>query len=251
MESKLSIIMPCYNEGDWIYRNLHEAIKSMKESGLRFEIIVVDDGSTDNTFSEAKKVNTKFTKIVRYEKNMGKGYALKHGLKFASGNVITFMDADLDVPPKQLVTFVRYMDEFGADIVIGSKRHPDSNVVYPLKRRLLSFFYHLFVDLLFGVDVTDTQTGLKLLKKECASKILPKVLVKRWAFDLELLVLARKYNFRIKEAPIVLKYNFTGSGVGLGAIRNILQDTLAVAYRLYILRYYDEDHIIPNVLEKK
>jgi len=238
MGSKLSIIMPCYNEGDWIYRNLHEAVKSFKELNLNFEIIVVDDGSTDSTYSEAKKVNTMYTKIVRYDQNKGKGHALKHGLSFATGDYITFLDADLDIHPRQIMTLIRYMEEFGSDIVIASKRHPDSKVIYPLKRKILSSAYHLFVDLLFGLDVKDTQTGLKLLKKECASVVLPKVLVKRYAFDLELLVLCRKYNFRIKEAPVEIKYNFSGSGINLTALKNIFQDTLAIAYRLYILRYY-------------
>jgi glycosyltransferase involved in cell wall biosynthesis len=233
--------MPCHNEGDWIYRNLHEALKVLKEMGVRFEIIVVDDGSTDNTVSEAKKVNTRFTKVIGYRENKGKGFALKYGLKHATGDLITFMDSDLDIHPWQILKLIHYMDDFNADIVIGSKRHPDSKVNYPLSRRLISFGYHLFVNALFGLKVKDTQTGLKLLSRKCAMKMVPKVVVKRWAFDLELLVLAKKYNFKIKEAPVDIKYNFTGSGIDLKALKNIFQDTLGIAYRLYILKYYDRD----------
>ena len=234
---KLSIIVPVYNQEEYIYRNLHEALKVFSQTFPDFEIILVDDGSTDKTVSEAKLVKDKRIRIVGYRENRGKGHALKYGFRFVKGNVVTFMDADLDINPNSLLGFFPYLS-YG-DIVIGSKRHSLSNVNYPLKRRILSYFYHLFVDLLFNLDVTDTQSGMKLIKYDCLKRILPKVLVKRYAFDLELLVNAHKLGYKISEAPINLKYNWNGSGVNRSAIKGIFIDTLAIAYRLYILRYYD------------
>ena len=253
MESKqkVSLIVPCYNCGGYIYRNIQEVIRTLHKSGIDHEIIVVDDGSTDNTFEEAKEAENGNLKVVGYTENKGKGFALKYGVKHSTGDFVTFADADLDIHPGQLLTLIRYMEEQNADIVIGSKRHKDSKVEYPLKRRILSYFYHLFVSALFRLNIKDTQGGFKLLKRPCADKILPKVLVKKFAFDLELLVVANKYGFKIVEAPIEVKQLFKSSTVRMGAIKNMLQDTLAVAYRLYLLKWYDDDHVIPKVLEKK
>lgn len=234
---KLSVIVPVYNEGEFIYRNLHECIKELKKYGSNFEIIVVDDGSTDNTREEALMVDSEHVQVVGYTKNMGKGHALKTGFEFVTGDVVTFMDGDLDLPPRNLQGFFPYLKN--AAIVIGSKRHPKSKVNYPLKRRVMSLCYQIFVKMLFGLGVSDTQSGLKLMKKEFLDVVLPKVLVKRYAFDLELLVVGRKYGFEFAEAPIELNMHFNNSKINVGAIKNIFRDTLAVAYRLYLLRYYD------------
>lgn len=254
MEShhKLSLIVPCYNQGAYIYRNLQEVIRTLNKFGIKHEIIVVDDGSTDNTFEEAKEAENGNLKVIGYTGNRGKGFAIKYGFNHATGDFITFADADLDIHPNQLMTLIKYMEENNADIVIGSKRHKESKVDYPLKRRVLSYFYHLFVNSLFRLpNIKDTQSGFKLLKKECAKKVLPKVLVKRFAFDLELLVVANKYGFKIVEAPIEIKQLFKNSSVELGGIKKMFQDTLAIAYRLYIMKWYNEDHVIPKILEKK
>lgn len=245
--------MPCHNEGREIYRNLHETIKTMnelKKFNLDYEIILVDDGSTDNTLNEVKLVKSNKIKIVSYKPNKGKGYALKYGFQFAKGDLITFVDSDLEIHPRQLLRFVSYMYEYNADIVIGSKRHPDSKVNYPLKRKLLSYLYHLFVNLLFGLNVHDTQSGMKLIRYECAKEILPKVVVKRYAFDLELLVVAKKFGFKIKEAPIEVRFNFNKKGIGFKSVWPIFQDTLGIAYRRYILRYYDRKGELPKVQKK-
>ncbi len=235
---KLSVIIPVYNQQEFIYRNMHESLKTFKKYGKNFEIILVNDGSTDRTVEEASLIKDPRLRIVSYDVNKGKGYALKHGFQCVTGNVVTFMDGDLDIHPENVIGFFKYLDH--VDMVIGSKRHPKSKVNYPLKRRFFSYFYHLFVDLLFGLDVKDTQSGLKLMKYDCLKEILPKVLVKRFAFDLELLVNARKSGYNIAEAPIKLTYNWgTGSMVNMNAMKGIFVDTLAIAYRLYILRYYD------------
>ena len=162
---KLSVVMPVYNQEEFIYRNLLEALKTFRRYGKNFEIVAVNDGSTDKTLDEMKLIKDSRLKVVSYEENKGKGYALKHGFSFVKGNVSTFMDADLDIHPKNLIGFFKYLEE--ADMVIGSKRHKLSKVNYPVHRRFLSFFYHLFVNTLFKLNVKDTQSGLKLVKYEC------------------------------------------------------------------------------------
>lgn len=240
---KLSIIIPAYNEEKNIRRTLESIKRSMNKFDYDFEIIVVSDGSTDRTFSEAKKVKSAKIRVFGYEKNQGKGYALRYGVKRAKGEVITFLDAGGDFHPDHIDRFIKLMEALDADIVIGSKRHPMSKVNYPKKRRFYSWVYQVLIRILFNLKVRDTQTGLKVIKKEVLEKILSRVLVKNYAFDLELLVVANHLGFhKITEAPVILNYNFNSSGVSRQAILKILQDTLAIAYRLYLKKWYDKEH---------
>ena len=132
------------------------------------------------------------------------------------------------------------MEETKADIVIGSKRHPQSTIHYPWHRRIVSSVYFFLVKIMFGLPIRDTQTGLKLFKRDVLKKVFPKVLIKKFAFDLELLVVAHHYGYHITEAPVVVKFNrFLGS-VGIKSIWDTWLDTMAVFYRMNILKYYDK-----------
>jgi glycosyltransferase involved in cell wall biosynthesis len=236
---KVSIIVPAYNEGEHIANNIREFIEAGENLDYDYELIIVDDGSTDHTYEEASKFNSGKVKVVTYPENQGKGYALQQGVKQVTGDMVTFIDADLELPPKQISTFLEHMKN-GHDIVIGSKRHPRSKVDYPFKRRFLSTVYHMFVSVLFWMKVKDTQAGLKLFRRGILAEVLPRALVKRYAFDLEILAIAKHRGYEITEAPIVLNYGFNGSGVGWRSIWRIFIDTCAIFYRLRILKYYDK-----------
>ena len=237
--TKLSAIIPAYNEGKNIHSDLNKIIESLNKVTKDFEIILVNDGSKDNTLEEIQKIKDKRLKIKSSEENKGKGYALKYGFSFARGKYITFMDADLDINPDSLKNFFKYMEFHNADIVIGSKRHPQSKVYYPFFRRVLSRGYQLINFSLFRLNVSDTQSGLKLLKYACAKDLMNRVTVKKYAFDLELLVNAKRRGYKVVEAPIILDYKFNTT-INLKAIIGIFIDTLGIAYRAYILRYYDK-----------
>jgi hypothetical protein len=129
--------------------------------------------------------------------------------------------------------------EQGTDIVIGSKRHPQSRIDYPLKRRFISAGYFFLVKLLFGLPIRDTQTGLKLFRREVLTRIFPKVLIKRYAFDLELLVLAHHFGFTIAEAPVIVNYRGKFGHIGFRTVFNIWWDTMAIFYRLRLKKHYD------------
>ncbi|RKZ28298.1 glycosyltransferase family 2 protein [bacterium] len=234
---KLSVIIPAYNEEKKIGENLKETLKSLEKMGCNFEIILVSDGSADSTVEEAMLVSDPRIKTYQYEKNMGKGFAIKYGFSRSSGDAIVFLDGDMEIHPGQLKLYIDTMKKTGADIVIGSKRHPESMVNYPFKRVILSMGYQFLNKLLFNLNLTDTQAGLKLFRREVLEEILPKVLVKKYAFDLELLVNANHRNYRIVEAPIKIDFNLN-SHVGLKNILNIFVDTCAIFYRLKILKYY-------------
>jgi len=238
-DSKVSIVIPAYNEEKTIYRNLESFIQAFEEMGINFEIILVDDGSSDNTYGEASRINHHSLQCFRYDENRGKGYALTHGVSKTEGDYVTFMDADADLPPQQLEVFIECLAKNGASGVVGSKRHPDSRVNYPIKRKILSYGYHLFTRAFFDLPLKDTQTGLKLFKRDVLREVLPRIVVKKYAFDLEVLVVAHHLGFKIVETPIVIDYQFNGSQVGWHQICQIFIDTLAIFYRMRILKYYD------------
>ncbi len=237
MKPILSVIMPMYNSTG-IERNLREALQKLDALKVRYELILVDDGSTTNSLKEAKRVKNRKLKIVGYTKNEGKGNAIKYGFKFCSGTYVAFVDSGRDINPSQIGSFLELMKKSNADIVIGSKRHPESKVHYPLMRRVMSRTYQTINHLFFNLNVQDTQVGIKLFKYKVLANIFPKIAVKKFAFDLELLVIATRQHYKIVEAPVEIRYQFK-STVNAKAVFWILWDTAAIFYRSTILHYYD------------
>ena len=246
--------MPCHNEDKIIRKNIFKTINTLKYVNKRsYELIVIDDGSSDQTFQEIKAgVQDNYNiKIIQLKQNQGKGYALREGFQYAEGSYICFLDGDLDIHPRFIKSFLDYMDKENADVVIGSKRHPLSNISYPLHRRILSFGYQSFIKMLFQLSLMDSQVGLKLFKKEVLEKVLPQILVKDYAFDIELLVNAHHCGYKIIEAPIEMDFmNTVGSDVNLHAISKMFVDTCAIYYRLNILHYYDDNGKKPSTNNK-
>lgn len=239
---ELSIIVPAYNESKNIFNSIKEIEKTMGNPISDYEIIVIDNASTDDTYRESLRgvVENPRVKVFKCE-NKGKGNALKHSIQFVDSELVIFIDADLDLHPRQIPLFIEYMKKYDADVVVGSKRHPLSNVNYPFFRKFLSdAYYYYFVRLFFGLPVKDTQAGLKLFKYEVLKKVVPKLICKQYAFDLELLVNIHTQGFKIVEAPIDLNFKRYNNRVGLKDIRNIFKDTAAIFYRKNILHYYDD-----------
>jgi glycosyltransferase involved in cell wall biosynthesis len=242
LKEKISIIMPAYNEKDHIEFSIEETAKTFNEFGCSWELIVMDDGSTDNTYEKAIKLSQKYPDQLIVKKNphnLGKGRVLKKALHYASGDYVVWLDADMDLHPIQIQTLFDIMRLDNADIVIGSKLHPNSVVNYPLQRKIISFVYYLLVKILFNLPCHDTQTGLKLFKTEVLRNVLPRLLVKKFAFDLELLVNAHHLGYKIVEAPIILKPQRSYGRIGPSALISTGLDTLAIFYRMHILKYYD------------
>jgi len=236
----ISVILPAYNEENVIEDVIDETVKALNEITDSWEIIVVDDGSKDLTFAIANEFarNDGRIRALSYGKNMGKGFALKYGFEHSRGNLIVFMDADLDLHPRQIKKFIEIMESARADVVVGSKRHPESKVNYPLKRRILSDVYFLMVKILFNLNVKDTQVGLKLFKRKVLRDVMPRILVKRYAFDVEVLANAVRRGYKVVEAPVELNFKH-GSNINWKEIWRMFVDTLAIAYRMHIRRYYD------------
>jgi len=235
-------VMPAFNEGSRIAHSITETAKTFNDFGCSWELIVIDDGSTDDTFQKTAQLVEQYPGQLIVKKNpfnLGKGRAIKKALHYVTGDYVVFLDADMDLHPNQVQTLFDIMRLDNADIVIGSKLHPNSVVDYPLQRRIFSFGYYLLVKLLFNLPCHDTQTGLKLFKVEVLRKVFPRILVKKYAFDLEVLVNAHHLGYCIIEAPIVLNFQRKYTRVGFGAIFDTTIDTLAIFYRMHILKYYD------------
>lgn len=221
-EAKLSIIVPVFNEAGDIIQNLDKLLAEVDGYFPAFEIIVVSDGSTDGTDTQLYSFRHPDLKPIVIEKNSGKGNAVRAGFQQAKGDYVLFIDGGMEIHPREIRIFVGLMALYDVDIVIGSKRHPQSSVAYPWYRRFLSWMFQLLVRQLFDIDVTDTQVGIKLFRREAIEAIMPYLEIDRYGFDLELLSLAKRLGYgRMLEAPIRLDY-FGGSD------RPVVRDLLHV-----------------------
>jgi glycosyltransferase involved in cell wall biosynthesis len=238
----VTVVVPVYNGGEDVVANV-TTIQRAVSDGVgpdRAEVIVVSDGSIDETAERLLAARTETQiRVIHYDRNLGKGYAVKAGALASHGEWVALVDADLDLDPASIPRYLEIARSEQLDFAIGSKRHPESVVQYPLSRRVASWCYQQLNRILFRLDVRDTQVGLKVFSRRVVEDVMPLLLVKRFAFDLELLAVANALGYgRVRELPIRLDYRFTGSGVRSRAVVFALWDTAAIFYRLRILRTY-------------
>jgi glycosyltransferase involved in cell wall biosynthesis len=238
----LTVVVPVYNGGDEIVDNV-EQIRRAVTAGLdagSLEVIVVSDGSLDGTAERLlERRDDRAIRVIHYDRNLGKGYAVKLGALAARGDWVALVDSDLDVDPGSVPSYLEAARRERLDFAIGSKRHPDSVVHYPRSRRVASWLYQQLNRVLFHLDVRDTQVGLKVFSRDVVVDVVPLLLVKQFAFDLELLAVAKALGHgRVRELPVRLDYRFTGSMLGSSTVARALWDTVAIFYRLRVLRTY-------------
>lgn len=236
---KLSVIVPAYNEGSHIYENLLKICDSLNKTDV--EIIVVDDGSADNTHAESKRAAKirRNIKPIQLTQNVGKGASLFRGFEEARGETIAFLDADLEIAPQHVVKLLAVMQKTKADVVAGVKESGSNR--FPLPRQIMSFLYRQSVSFLFGLAITDTQTGIKIFKREVLENAVPRMSVSRFAFDLELLVAASRFGYKIVEAPVEVLYARKG-GMGrmkFGVLFATFIDTLGIYFRASFWRWLE------------
>lgn len=257
MEIKLlSVIVPVYKAEKTIKKDLQIIYQTLKSTPYEFEIIAVIDGTIDKSFSEAKKFKKNEIQVLGYKTNKGKGQAVRYGMSKAKGDVIMFIDAGNEINPQGIIMLLEHMKWYDADIIVGSKSHPASKVNYPLSRRIFSKGYYYFVKSLFGLRLRDTQTGLKAYKKPVLEKVLDKLVVKRFAFDIEILAVAHMLGYKkIYDAPVQVNMDFSKTTIaGLftnNGIWNFVKDTLAIWYRMKILGYYNDGRKRVKVYDKE
>lgn len=203
----VSVVVPVFNEVNRIIDNLDLLISELEEVFEKFEILVVSDGSKDGTNFRVFQFQYPGMRLLANSENQGKGAAVRRGFQEAQGEYIFFIDGGMELHPKELRIFAGLMDLYDADMVIGSKRHPQSEVEYPWFRKTLSYIYQQMIRRLFDINVTDTQVGLKLFHRRVLTAIKDDLRINRYGFDLEILSLARIRGYsKILEAPIRMDY---------------------------------------------
>jgi glycosyltransferase involved in cell wall biosynthesis len=234
----LTVVLPFYNPGEQVLATVERTVQVLSRRNLTFEVLAVSDGSTDGSEGLLDGIHPQFVTVVVLPTRSGKGQAVREGLLRGRGRYLGFLDGDGDVPPDLLADFVDVVEAEHPDIVIGSKRHPRSQVVYPLARRLYSWGYQQLVRAIFRLDVHDTQAGIKLVRRDVLSRVLPVMVEQGYAFDLELLVVANLFGHRrVVEAPVRIGRRFS-STVSPSVVAQMLADTVAIWWRLHVRHAY-------------
>jgi len=235
----VSIVVPFYNPGDRLRTTVDQLVRVLSASGMSFEIIAVSDGSNDGSPLMLEEFPEHIVRRVSYASNVGKGYAVRTGLGIGRGRYLGFIDADGDISPDFMASFVAIMRTEGPDIVIGSKRHPDSSVHSSTLRRFYSLGHQSLNRLLFRLKVRDTQVGIKLVDRRVVADVLPLLRENRFALDLEFLVLAQRLGYvHVVEAPVSIEER-SDSTVSMKSAWRLVKDTLGIYVRLSVRHEYD------------
>lgn len=202
---EISIVVPCFNEEKVIASNMDILFHHLELHFSSFEIICVDDGSSDRTFESLTSLSLpedRF-KVFKNKNNRGKGYSVRYGVLHSSGDIILFMDADLSTDLREIVRIYKMTVE-DYDLVIGSRHSKDSNisVSQPLHRRLSAFAFRTISNTAIGLDFKDTQCGFKSFRRQAALEIFSSQKIERFAFDVEILYLAELFGFSIGVLPV-------------------------------------------------
>jgi dolichyl-phosphate beta-glucosyltransferase len=202
---KYSIVIPAYNEGARLGASLEKVLSFVHSQQWQAEIVVVDDGSRDNTAEIIRSFAAKdpAVRLVENPGNRGKGYSVRNGMLNAQGEVLIFSDADLSSPIQESTKLLEALE--GADIAIGSRwlRTETQTQRQPLHRQIFGRIFNLLLRLTLGLQFKDTQCGFKAFKRPAAHAIFPLQKIERWGFDPEILFLARKLGFKVKEVPVL------------------------------------------------
>lgn len=212
----LSIIVPAYNEGKVLKKNLLKILGYLNGNKYDWEVVVIDDGSRDNTFDIAKSLKNKGVKAYKLNLNQGKGGALKEGFEKAGGDYLIFMDADLSVPLKNIDIFLKVLKNY--DVVIGSRRVEGSDIVVhqPLIRESMGKVYTLLTKIVTATNLADYTCGFKGFRKDVGKRIFSSARITRWSYDAEIMFLAHKYGYKTKQIPVEW-FNRVDSRVRLGS----------------------------------
>jgi glycosyltransferase involved in cell wall biosynthesis len=230
----LYIISPFKNEEKIIATFAEDLDSYCKKEFKAYRIIFINDGSKDKTQEILSKFRRRFL-CLKNKFDHGKGSALKSAyiiadriLKFKDSDLIVFIDSDGQIKPREIGTMLRIMNLYDADIVIGNKRHPYSDTTYSFFRKIVSDAYNKITNCLFGIRIKDTQCGIKIFKRYALDKVIERVNVKRYAFDLELLIALRKSNFRIVDSPVYIDKQSNSGAVSFKSIAQTMIDTLII-----------------------
>lgn len=229
--------MPAYNLAGSIATNI-ERVVAATSSITGVEIVVADDGSVDETREQAEAVASRFENvtIVSLSPNQGKGAALQAAFAASTNETIVFLDADLDLPPEQVPAFAARLGNESLDALVGTKQEAMEPGRYPIARRLLSRIFSGVIRLLFSLPVGETQTGLKAFRRAPLEDVLPSLKIKRYTYDLELIVALNRKGYTIGEAPVELAEGASDAGVSVRTLWEMGRDTVRIWLRTIVRR---------------
>ena len=235
MNPTYSIVIPAFNEGTRLGPTLEKVLGYVHAQKWDAEIIVVNDGSRDNTADIVRSFAAKdpALRLVENPGNRGKGYSVRNGMLNARGQIVLFSDADLSSPIEEAPKLFQAL-EAGADIAIGSRwlRAETQTQRQPLHRQLFGRIFNLMLRITLGLKFKDTQCGFKAFKQSAVQKIFPLQKIERWGFDPEILFLARKFGFKVQEIPVAWGHS--------GETRiNPLLDGFRMFVEMLRVRWYD------------
>ena len=206
MPPTYSIVIPAYNESARLAASLNKILSYVHAQGWDAEIIVVNDGSRDDTAEIIRGFAARdpIVKLLENPGNRGKGYSVRNGMLHAQGRLILFSDADLSSPIEEAPKLLNAL-EAGADIAIGSRwlRAETQTQRQPLHRQVFGRIFNLLLRMSLGLQFADTQCGFKAFRRSAAQAIFPLQKIERWGFDPEILFLARQLGFKVEEIPVV------------------------------------------------
>jgi len=232
--ASISLIVPAFRQEKTIIADVRAKLRVLQKTGLRHELFVIVDGTGDKTQQRLEAVHLPNVTCLQYPQNRGKAYAIRFGMRLARYRYVMFMDAGKEIDPNGITMLLEHMQWYNADIIVGSKRHPVSQVHYSPARKILSLGYYWLVRMLFNIKVTDTQAGIKVFRQSVVRAIMPDLIENGFVGDLEMLLIARKHGYtRIYEAPIKLNYQLESvtSAATVRAVWQILIDTTRVFFR--------------------
>lgn len=235
---ELSVVVPFFNPGDCLRPTIESLVSDLSSRGVAFEIIAVDDGSTDSSATTIRGIADE-VQVITAPHNMGKGAALHRGFAHARGTHIGFIDADGDIDAHHIADYLTMAKAGDHDVVYASKRHAGSVSASSAARKLISYGFIALVTMLFRLGVQDTQTGCKVFHRRALATVLPRLREHRFAFDLEFFVAARAAGIsRMHPAPVRLNSRMAGSTVTHSTVARTLTDALNVFARLRLTPAY-------------
>jgi dolichyl-phosphate beta-glucosyltransferase len=229
-----SFVIPAYNESSRIRPTLDALLRYTQEQNWDVEILVVNDGSTDDTAQVVREYGKQHPQILLVENpgNRGKGYSVRNGMLHARGDVCLFTDADLSSPMTEAPKLFAAIAQ-GADIAIGSRwlRTELQTERQPLYRQAFGRIFNLALRIILGLRFADTQCGFKAFRRDAAQQIFPLQKIERWGFDPEILFLARRAGLKTEEVPVVWAHSE-------GTRLNPLRDGLRMFVEVLRIRWY-------------
>lgn len=237
----LSVVIPAYNESKRLTYTLREVWDFLLNQNYKSELILVNDGSIDDTriILESFAKDKSNIRVINNKINKGKGFSVKKGVFLSTGKYILFMDADSSTSITEVSNLFKYLKDKNG-LVIGSRRLSESRIIEQrnIVRRFLGSFFSYIVDNFFSLEIEDPQNGFKLFTRESALKIFNYQTINRWAFDVEIILIARKFNFFIKEHPICWK-NSSGSKMRVSGMFGMLSDLIKIKFNDLTGKYAD------------